>query len=289
MTASEPKGKRGPPRRLRCRKGHSLSGDNVVVTVSRGYEKRSCRICLNARRRERVYNSKLPPGARRSQIKTIALPLEQKIANYTRREGECLIWTGPLNGAYRGHLTSIIGRRFPYLRNDLEDIVQEAMISVFRVITERRKHPADVKAFLTRVAINKAKDLFGQHWFAKSFSLEQGLEEGIPALIELFCDTRDPLQELIELEENNREETILFGRVRVTPKRARRAVRLFLQGLSQKKIGLTLGISENTVEQHLRRGRRQVIGTAWGRARQQRLSEAGEHKRTDVRTRRTIL
>jgi RNA polymerase sigma factor (sigma-70 family) len=146
-----------------------------------------------------------------------------------------------------------------------------------------------MRAFMTTVAMHKASDLAAHHHYSKSFSLEQGLEEGLPQLIELFCDPRDPLQELIELEENRREETILFGRVRVAPQRARRAIRLYMQGFSQKEIGLTLGISENTVEQHLWRGRRKVVGTAWGRTRQQRLVATGEHRPTHVRVRRTIL
>lgn len=50
--------KGGPKIRTRCRRGHPLSGENLVSGFYGGYAHRQCRTCSNDRRREREARKK---------------------------------------------------------------------------------------------------------------------------------------------------------------------------------------------------------------------------------------
>jgi len=150
--------------------------------------------------------------------------------------------------AHDGQLRAYLRGRFPDER-DVEDVVQESYIRIWkaRAITPIRS----VKAFLFRVARNVALDRHRR---------DRGgvpTEVGSLAIQDVIDETADIAESLGILE----KERLLADVLATLPSRAHEVVILCkLNGLSHREAARHLGISERTVDEHLRRGMKRLGG-----------------------------
>jgi RNA polymerase sigma factor (sigma-70 family) len=157
---------------------------------------------------------------------------------------------------------------------DIEDILQEVLLKFYLAGAEERdsyERVENFEAFVMTVAINTATDWFRlqRNQLGTMVSLDEHIQthggsstnppatrlERLPAPA-----SADPSREWEEIEREEREHRRLLWRLRSIPPRARQAFKLqIFEDLSQKELATALGISENTVEQHLVKARRSVF------------------------------
>ena len=118
--------------------------------------------------------------------------------------------------------------------SDAEDVVQDVFEKLlrYRGSFSSEEH---LKAWLLRVAINRAKDISGSFWKRNRISIED-------------CTNELPFE--------NREEHALFEEVMKLPEKYREVIHLYYyEDLSAKEIARILRITEGSVKMRLSRGR----------------------------------
>ena len=142
---------------------------------------------------------------------------------------------------YRDHARSLVrlARIFVDHRDAAEDIVQESFIRLSRSL-HRIHDPARAAAYLRSIVLNLARD----HNRRGLLSLRH----------QMPANDLDPtgVEETITGREDHR---LLIEELRILPRRQRDCVALrYLIELSPPEIAETLGISQNSVKTHLKRG-----------------------------------
>lgn len=128
---------------------------------------------------------------------------------------------------------------------DADDIVQETFIA-YHTSGKQFDSEEHIKAWLLRVAINKAKNLTRSFWHRNAVPLEDYMET-------------------LEFESGDSRE--IFRAVMELPEKYRTAVHLFyFEDYSVKEIAAILAVSESAVKVRLSRARnmlRESLGEVW--------------------------
>jgi RNA polymerase sigma-70 factor (ECF subfamily) len=145
--------------------------------------------------------------------------------------------------AHEGQLKSYIRGSFPAIRGEVEDVVQESYLRVWRSCASQPIRSA--KAFLFSVARHIALDLMRR---TRSSPLTPiGNLQELPDIYEGLDGA--------EVASLNEKMDILADALATLPPRCREiAILRKLKGVSQKDIAERLGISEKTVEEQAWRG-----------------------------------
>ena len=134
------------------------------------------------------------------------------------------------------HQKSLYAAAFSVCRNidDANDAVQDTFIQYYT--SKKQFHDGEhLKAWLLRVAINRAKDISGSFWKRNRISIED-------------CTNELPFE--------NREEHALFEEVMKLPEKYREVIHLYYyEDLSSKEIAQILRITKGSVKMRLSRGR----------------------------------
>ena len=145
----------------------------------------------------------------------------------------------PHEAALRAYLT----HQFPFVRNDVDDVVQESYFSLLRI--HGTKKIACARAYLFTIARHAALKIFHRQRAAPEISVEElaGIrlvEEGAHVLP--IVNAREELALVIEAIDR------LPGRCREVV-----VLRAF-QGMSHREIAVRLGVAEQTVRVQMTRG-----------------------------------
>lgn len=128
---------------------------------------------------------------------------------------------------------------------DADDIVQETFIA-YHTSAKQFDSEEHIKAWLLRVAFNKAKNLTRSFWHRNAVPLEDYMET-------------------LKFESGDSRE--IFRAVMELPEKYRTAVHLFyFEDYSMKEIAAVLAISESAVKVRLNRARnmlRESLGEVW--------------------------
>ena len=134
------------------------------------------------------------------------------------------------------HQKSLYAAAFSVCRNidDANDAVQDTFIQYYT--SKKQFHDGEhLKAWLLRVAINRAKDISGSSWKRNRISIED-------------CTNELPFE--------NREEHALFEEVMKLPEKYREVIHLYYyEDLSAREIARILRITGGSVKMRLSRGR----------------------------------
>jgi len=132
-----------------------------------------------------------------------------------------------------------------------DDLLQEISVAVWRALPSWRGD-ASLRTFIARVANNRAIDHLAREKRARGDELHDVHED----------PDANPLQHALAHQRRND----LLAAVRDLPLGQRQVVVLALEGFSQREIGDTLSLEENTVTQRLSRARRQLQSVLAGEA-----------------------
>ena len=135
------------------------------------------------------------------------------------------------------HQTSLYTAAFSVCRNvdDANDVVQDTFIQYY-TSKKQFRDKEHLKAWLLRVAINRARDISRSFWKRNRISIEECMEE-IPF--------------------ENQEEHDLLETVMKLPEKYREVIHLYYyEELSVKEISEILRITEGSVKMRLSRGRK---------------------------------
>lgn len=124
-----------------------------------------------------------------------------------------------------------------------DDLLQEISLAVWKALASWRGD-ASLRTFLARVAHNRAIDHLAREQRARGD--------------ELHDEHADPDANPFRHAEAHQRRKDLLAAVRALPLGQRQVVVLALEGFSQREIGDTLKLEENTVTQRLSRARRQL-------------------------------
>ena len=134
------------------------------------------------------------------------------------------------------HQKSLYAAAFSVCRNidDANDAVQDTFIQYYT--SKKQFHDGEhLKAWLLRVAINRAKDISGSFWKRNRISIEDCMNE---------------------LPFEDQEEHALFEEVMKLPEKYREVIHLYYyEDLSTREIARILRITEGSVKMRLSRGR----------------------------------
>ena len=142
----------------------------------------------------------------------------------------------PLEALIERYQRSLYAAAFNICRNheDANDAVQDTFIQYYTSRKEFRDEE-HLKAWLLRVAVNRAKDITRSFWRRNKISIEEYAEE-IPF--------------------ENQEDRELFEAVMKLPEKYRDVIHLYYyEELSVKEIAGILGASQGSVKMRLSRGR----------------------------------
>lgn len=142
----------------------------------------------------------------------------------------------PLEALIERYQRSLYAAAFNICRNseDANDAVQDTFIQYYTSGKEFRDEE-HLKAWLLRVAVNRAKDITRSFWRRNKISIEEYAEE-IPF--------------------ENQEDRELFEAVMKLPEKYRDVIHLYYyEELSVKEIAGILGASQGSVKMRLSRGR----------------------------------
>ena len=142
----------------------------------------------------------------------------------------------PVEDLIRQHQKHLFAAAFSICQNtsDADDVVQDTFLK-YHLSKKEFSSPEHIKAWLLRVAINKAKDLNRRVWRWNSVSIED-LEETLAA--------------------TQNEDTWLLTEVMKLPQKYRIVLHLFYyEEYSVAEIAQVLKISEGSVKTRLSRGR----------------------------------
>lgn len=145
---------------------------------------------------------------------------------------------GPMLARIAGSYESEPARR--------DDLLQEISVAVWRALPSWRGD-ASLRTFAARVAHNRAIDHLAREKRARGDELHE--------------DHVDPDANPMQHALAHQRRKDLLAAVRDLPLGQRQVVVLALEGFSQREIGDTLALEENTVTQRLSRARRQL--NAW--------------------------
>lgn len=145
---------------------------------------------------------------------------------------------GPMLARIAGSYESEPARR--------DDLLQEISVAVWRALPSWRGD-ASLRTFAARVAHNRAIDHLAREKRARGDELHE--------------DHIDPDANPMQHALAHQRRKDLLAAVRDLPLGQRQVVVLALEGFSQREIGDTLNLEENTVTQRLSRARRQL--NAW--------------------------
>ena len=145
---------------------------------------------------------------------------------------------GPMLARIAGSYESEPARR--------DDLLQEISVAVWRALP-RWRGDASLRTFAARVAHNRAIDHLAREKRARGDELHE--------------DHIDPDANPVQHAVAHQRRKDLLAAVRELPLGQRQVVVLALEGFSQREIGETLNLEENTVTQRLSRARRQL--SAW--------------------------
>jgi RNA polymerase sigma factor (sigma-70 family) len=162
-------------------------------------------------------------------------------------EQESARWFADHIQVHDSALKSYLRRSFPRARGEVDDVVQESYLRIWRA---RAGQPLkSAKAFLFTVARRVALDLL-RHKRASPIN-DVGNFPALPVL-----DEREDVVDLVSREEKIR---LLAQALATLPPRGREVVILRkLKGLSQKEVSSQLNLSEKTVDEHLYRGMKRL-------------------------------
>jgi RNA polymerase sigma-70 factor (ECF subfamily) len=142
---------------------------------------------------------------------------------------------GPMLARIAGSYESEPARR--------DDLLQEISLAVWKALA-RWRGEASLRTFLARVAHNRAIDHLAREKRARGD--------------ELHDEHADPDANPFQHAQAHQRRKDLLAAVRALPLGQRQVVVLALEGFSQREIGDTLKLEENTVTQRLSRARRQL-------------------------------
>jgi RNA polymerase sigma-70 factor (ECF subfamily) len=142
---------------------------------------------------------------------------------------------GPMLARIAGSYESEPARR--------DDLLQEISLAVWKALASWRGD-ASLRTFLARVAHNRAIDHLAREKRARGD--------------ELHDEHADPDANPFQHAQAHQRRKDLLAAVRALPLGQRQVVVLALEGFSQREIGDTLKLEENTVTQRLSRARRQL-------------------------------
>ncbi|HYQ22729.1 sigma-70 family RNA polymerase sigma factor [Stenotrophomonas sp.] len=125
-----------------------------------------------------------------------------------------------------------------------DDLLQEISIALWQALPRWRGDEGTLRAFIARVAHNRAMDALASEQRHRGNSLDEHLPD----------PDADPLQQAARAQQHDG----LLLAVRQLPLGLRQVVLLALEGFSQREIGQALALEENTVAQRLSRARRQL-------------------------------
>ena len=145
---------------------------------------------------------------------------------------------GPMLARIAGSYESEPARR--------DDLLQEISVAVWRALPSWRGD-ASLRTFAARVAHNRAIDHLAREKRARGDELHE--------------DHVDPDANPMQHALAHQRRKDLLAAVRDLPLGQRQVVVLALEGFSQREIGQSLNLEENTVTQRLSRARRQL--SAW--------------------------
>lgn len=149
--------------------------------------------------------------------------------------------------AHEPALKSYLAHSFPAARSDLDDVVQESFLRVWKARTAVPVRCA--KAFLFRVARNVTLDLLRRN------STSPVRQVGNLAAISVLEEGRSAPETLAAAE---RIERLAAG-LATLPPRGRTIIMLCkFHGLSAREVAAQLGISEKTVEEHIYRSMKRL-------------------------------
>lgn len=146
--------------------------------------------------------------------------------------------------AHRDALAGWLRARFPLL-TDVENLAQEAVARVWRVLADRPV--ASPRALLYATAHNLAIDHVRRERIARF--------EPVGEVAELPFEAEEPTP--ADATARNQELELLTRAIQALPERCRQVLTLRkIYGLSQKEIAARLGIAEHTVEVQVANGMR---------------------------------
>lgn len=150
-----------------------------------------------------------------------------------------------------GPMLSRIAASYEFESARREDLLQEISLALWRALP-RWRGEASLRTFAARIAHNRAVDHLARHCRLN----ESVLDEHHP----------DPVADPQQHAEAGRRRDALLAAVRRLPLGQRQVVVLALEGFSQREIGQSLGLEENTVAQRLSRARKQLAEWLGGNA-----------------------
>lgn len=144
-------------------------------------------------------------------------------------------------------LKSYLRRSFPAAREDVEDVVQESYLRMWKVQVTQPIQSA--KNFLFTVARRLAIDGLRRNKISPVFAMPDlallPVMDSRPGVAEIAC--------------TNDELALLAQAIHALPNRCREVMVLRqIQGVSQKEIAQRLGLSELTVQTHVVQGLRRI-------------------------------
>ncbi len=144
-------------------------------------------------------------------------------------------------------LKSYLRQSFPDARHEVDDVVQESYLRIWKA---RAGQPLEsAKAFLFKVARHVALDFLRRRHVSP---LDSVGDFGALSVIE----ERPGVAESVSMDEKVR---LLVQGLVTLPPRGREVMMLRkFKGLSQKEVAAQLGISEKTVDEHLCRGMKRL-------------------------------
>lgn len=149
--------------------------------------------------------------------------------------------------AHEAHLKAYLRAAFPRARAEVNDVVQESYLRVWRAGAARSQRP--LRALLFRVASNVALDLL------RRMRVSPVEFMAAPETLPVAAEAPSAAAQL------TRAELIaaLIDGIAALPPRGREVVVLRkFQGLSQRETAARLGIAEKTVDEHLARSLRRL-------------------------------
>ncbi|MGY1425902.1 RNA polymerase sigma factor [Lysobacter sp. A289] len=150
-----------------------------------------------------------------------------------------------------GPMLSRIAASYEFEPARREDLLQEISLALWRALP-RWRGEASLRTFAARVAHNRAVDHLGKYCRLN----ENEIDEHHP----------DPAANPQQHTEVQQRRDALLAAVRRLALGQRQVVVLALEGFSQREIGQSLGLEENTVAQRLSRARKQLAEWLGGSA-----------------------
>lgn len=146
-----------------------------------------------------------------------------------------------------------ICRAFKSVASDVDDIVQEALIRLHRFIEKN----GPLQHLQTALMIARTAAIDHYHRTKRRATMEERLETDDEGTYNLGSHEgiafRDPVEIMERYEALKAQWSYYSALMRGMPARQRQVFQLRAQGMSQREISESLGISQNTVEQHLNR------------------------------------